>query len=268
MKIDSSRYRLFRENPEEFRLKEMWKIVPESSGSGTSFITFGRRRGSAFHDLMDGKEPDASYGSDAITTAKSMYEANRLYGRDTTVLWTEKEFDIPIPDSTHRMVGRIDSLVERYGEIFVQDYKTTRNRTQAEMDDYRSKLQQGPQVDFYLSACPEATKLVYRILWKKPTKNGPEIKISELTCTRTKQQLAAFQYGVHMTCWTIENWVKEFGIRRPWPKAVALPVSPEFYGYKDDVYGRDIYTVEGLEGYKPRVEHLDCLKTPEVNSAL
>lgn len=267
MRIDSSRYRLFRENPEEYRLKELWKIVPDGSGQ-PSFSSHGRRRGTAFHDLMDGKEPDASLGEDAIATARSMYETNKTYGRDTKVLWQEREFDIAIPDSPHRMVGRVDSMVERYEEVFIQDYKTTRNRTKAEMDDYRSKLQQSPQVDFYLCAHPEASKLVYRILWKKPTKAGPVINISEVTCTRTQWQLDAFRRGVHMTCETIEMWIGRFGIEKPWPVAIALPVSPEMYSYKDDVYGRNIYTVEGLEGYRPRVEHLDCLKTPEVTGAL
>lgn len=263
MKIDSSRYRLFRENPEEYRLKELWKIVPDGSGQ-PSFSSHGRRRGTAFHDLMDGKEPDVSLGEDAIATARSMYETNKTYGHNTKVLWQEREFDIAIPDSPHRMVGRVDSMVERYDETFILDFKTSRNRTKSDMQDYRTKLAQSPQVDFYLAAHPEATKLVYRILWKQPKKSGPVINISELTCTRTKWQLDAFRYSVHQVCETIEMWVERFGKTRPWPRAIALPVSPEMYSYKDDVYGRNIYTVEGLEGYRPRVEHLDCLKEAPV----
>lgn len=269
MRIDSSRYRLFRDNPEEYRLKELWKIVPDGKGQ-PSFSSHGRRRGTAFHELMDGKNPDdlKYLGESALDTAKSMYEANKQYGHDTTVLWTEQEFDIEVPWSSHRMVGRVDSMVERYGETFLMDYKTTRHRTKADMEDYRTKLRQSPQVDFYLSAHPEASKLVYRILWSKPTKKGPEINISELTCTRTKWELEAFQYSVDMICSTIEFWVEKYGKERPWPRALALPVSPEMYSYRPDVYGRRLYTVEGLEGYSPRVEHLDCLKTPEVNGAL
>lgn len=266
MKIDSSRYRLFLTNPEEYRLRECWNIVPQGGGA-TSLSTFGRRRGTAFHELTEGASAEdlCHLGDTAVATAEMMHSANEEYGRDTVVLWREKEFDIPIPGSPHRMVGRVDTMVERYEETFILDFKTSKHRTKEDMRSHLDGLQQSPQVDFYLSAHPEVSKMVYRVLSKKPAtspKKPATIVISEIECRRQKWQLEAFQYGVHMVCTTIEFWKKEFGITRPWPRAVKLPISSELYGYNDLVYQRPIYPgmEDGLEGYTTRIEHLDCLK--------
>src|SRR5579859_6048874 len=59
MKIDATRYTMFWQNPEKYRLREVWKLAPKEPKPGTfaSLLTYGRRRGTCFHELMDGAYP-------------------------------------------------------------------------------------------------------------------------------------------------------------------------------------------------------------------
>lgn len=263
MKIDATRYRLFMTNPEEYRIREVWGHVPESRHDVNSLMTYGRRRGSAFHYMTDGTPAEEldHLGESAVETAKLMFEANNAYGRDVEVVWKEQEFDIAIPGSPHRMVGRIDSRVRRYDEEYIQDYKTSKHRTKAEWKVYKDELYLSPQVDFYLLAQPDLRKFVFRILSKAPaTKTQPHrIEIQELEVYRQAYELKAFQRSVHMACCTIEYWKKNFGVADPWPRAIALKVAPENYPYAP-LYSRTMYPDVEWEGFEKRVEHLDCLK--------
>ena len=267
MLIDSSRYKMFRTNPDEYRLRECWNLVPDQATGLLNLQSFGRRRGTAFHDLTDGNTPGEELGESAITTAEAMHAANQKFdeGRGIQVLWREQEFNIEIPGSEHHMVGRVDQMVrEDESEPYILDFKTSKHRTKGEFQGFASELRQSPQVDFYLLAHPEARRMVYRVLSKKPktsTKTEPTIEIFEIECTRAKWQLEAFAYGVHMVCETIGFWKERFGVEKPWPRAVVLPVAPENYGYREDIYQRSVFTNEGLEGYKARVEHLEVMKS-------
>lgn len=265
MKIDASRYRLFMTNPEEYRLREVHGHTPTARMDVSDLLTTGRRRGTAFHELTDGKDVSelGHLGEGAVKTAVMMHEANQEYSKDTTVLWSEKEFDVAIPDSPHRMVGRVDSLVKRGdGPPYIRDFKTTKYRTKEDMARYRDELYQSPQVDFYLIGIDEpVSEFIYQILWKKPatTTKPAEIHISELPVLRQPYELRAMQRSVHMACQTIEMWIKEFGTELPWPRAIKLPVSSDFYPYAP-IYQRPMYDGYQPEGFEQRTEHLDCMK--------
>lgn len=223
-----------------------------------ALATFGRRRGSAFHDMLDGVRDGLAekYGETAAAVAAEMFEANEQYsGRLLDeVVFREKEFSKRIPGTSHFMVGRIDTKMRRYGEEFVLDYKTSKARTKADMQHYRDALFQSPQVDFYLIATG-LRRFVFRILWRNAKK---VVQISELEVTRAQWELDAFQHGVAMVADTVEAWREKYGIVRPWPRAIALPTNPDNYSYRP-LYQRSIYPgmEENLEGFRTRVEHLN-----------
>lgn len=265
MKIDASRYKLFLTNPEEYRIREIYGHTPTARMDVSNLLTTGRRRGTAFHELTDGKDVSEleHLGEGAVKTAQMMHEANEEYSRDTEVIWKEKEFDVAIPDSPHRMVGRVDSLVKR-GERgpFIRDFKTTKYRTKEEMQRYRDELSQSPQVDFYLIGIDEpVSEFVYQILWKKPatTTKPAEIQISELEVRRQPYELRAMQRSVHIVCETILFWESQFGTEDPWPRAIKLPVSPDMYPYSP-IYQRPMYEGAEIDGFEQRVEHLESMK--------
>lgn len=257
-KIDASRYRLFRTNPEEYRLRYLWNIAADSGKGQHSLITFGRRRGSAFHDLLDGKPYaglEEKYGDTAAQVALEMYEENQAYSARILdeVLWREKEFCKSLPGSSHKMVGRIDTLMRRYAEEFPLDYKTSKARTKADMQSYRDAHAQSPQVDFYMLATG-IRRFVFRILWKDSKK---KIHISELEVRRAEWELKAFQRSVVMVADTIQDWIQKYGIEQSWPRADKLAVAPENYQYAP-IYQRNIYPgmPDCLEGFHSRQEHL------------
>src|SRR6185312_13959284 len=91
MKIDASRYTMFWQNPERYRLREIWKLAPEEPKAGTfaSLLTFGRRRGTCLHELLDADYrgvseneavqslKDGGFDDKAIEVAKIMASAVR-----------------------------------------------------------------------------------------------------------------------------------------------------------------------------------------------
>lgn len=268
MKIDASRYKLFLTNPEEYRIREIFGHTPAKRNDVADLMTTGRRRGTAFHELTDGKDVSelGHLGEGAVKTAQMMHEANQEYSKNVRVIWTEKEFDVAIPGSPHRMVGRVDSLVERMERTFIRDFKTTKYRTKEDMQRYRDELSQSPQVDFYLIGVDEpVSEFVYQILFKKPAVQlkdrikPAEVLITELEVHRQPYELRAMQRSVHMICETIEFWMKTFGAEQPWPRAIKLPVSPEMYPYAP-IYQRLMYDGCDLAGFEQRVEHLESMR--------
>jgi hypothetical protein len=271
LKIDASRYSLFLTNPEEFRLRYIWNLTTSKAGGDLSLRSFGRRRGTALHLLTEGQEPDAAMrkalGDDAVNTAILMHEANSKYDEATAleVMWREKEFLIPIPDSPHQMMGRVDCMAQRPGsDPFILDLKGSKHRTKSDFYALCEGYRRSPQVDFYLIAHPEVREFVFRILMKTPATKTKKsfIKIQESTARRQPFQLRAVQRNVHMVCETIEFWTKSFGVEKPWPAAVKLPTSWENYSYAG-IYQRDMYDEVIPDGFEPRKEHLDCMMEEE-----
>lgn len=238
-------------------MKYLWNLQADSGKGSHALITFGRRRGSAFHDLLDGVRDglEEKYGADATAVAREMFEANEQYsGRLLDeIVWREKEFCKNIPGSEHQMVGRVDTMVRRWDEEFILDYKTTKHRTKADMQNYRNAHAQSPQVDFYMMATGKR-KFVFRFIWRDTKKR---VQIAELEVRRAEWELKAFAQGVVMVADTIEHWIQKYGIEKPWPRATTLAVAPENYQYAP-IYQRTIYDgmQHNLEGFHTRVEHL------------
>lgn len=270
MKIDASRYRQFMLNPDEYRIRELHNLVPDVSDVHTGFagmMTFGRRRGSAFHDMLDGQLDlhllATKYGESAVLVASHMYTANQAYSErmQDEVIWREKEFCKVLPGvelgltvhGKHSIVGRMDTRMKRGSDEFLLDYKTTKARTKADMAHYRDVLMQSPQVGFYMLASG-LRKFVFRILWRDSKK---VVQISELEVYRAEWELKAFARGVAIIADTIELWQERYGIEQPWPRCISLPTDPDTYSYRP-LYQRAIY--EGshacIDGFKARREHL------------
>lgn len=250
-------------NPDEFRIKYLWNIAADAGTGQASRITFGRRRGSAFHELLDGVRDaellSSKYGKDAYERALLLFDKNEAYSAQLLdeIVWREKEFCRRIPvvgsGNQHLIVGRIDTLMRRHDEEFILDYKTTKYRTKADMSQYRSAHYQSPQVDFYMLATG-IRKFKFRFLWVNAKKVA---QVSELEVTRAEWELKAFERSVAMVCDTIELWQERYGIEQPWPRAISLAVTPENYQYAP-IYQRAIYEgmQDSLEGFHARQEHL------------
>src|SRR6266478_3276850 len=127
MKIDASRYTMFWSNPERYRLREVWKLAPVEPAPGTfaSLLSFGRRRGTAFHEILDGAyrqvDPlvtiqelkDGGFGDKEIEVAQRMAAGVRDTYPDEKYMAHEAVFQSDIPGSSHGMVGRIDHVFSR-----------------------------------------------------------------------------------------------------------------------------------------------------------
>ena len=260
MKIDATRYRQFHANPEEFRIAQLIGLVPDLPKH--SPMTFGRHRGLAFHYLNEGAEVPEGLDDRAEAIARQMHEANIAdpVMKQTRLLKTEEEFCIPIEGTPHFMVGKIDNEVDRGDGPFILDFKTTKQRTVADLRHYLNELRQNPQVDFYLIASG-LTKLVYRVISRnpKPRKGAPEIEIREIEVARTPRELAYFKRGVAMTCDVIEFLTEKYGIEKPWPRPPKVGGDPDLYPF-GPLFMRHLVKGAEYAGFKLREEHLEVLK--------
>ena len=268
MKIDASRFTAFWSNPDKFRLREYWRLSPvePSAGSFASLLSFGRRRGTVFHEFMDGnyrqvtaeqtvqEVKDGGFSDKEISVAKGMAEvALARYGAQE-YLAHEALFEVAIPDSSHSLVGRIDSVVRVDDEVFVRDYKTSKYRTKKELTYKGAEYCRGVQVPFYLLGARslgfEPTRFVYSLV--SPSKrDNSGFQITEFSTERTAAELRQLMRSVHITCELI-LWLKgTFGVEQAWP------VLPETFssGY-ESLLGRRMYPEFIPEGYQPKIEHL------------
>lgn len=269
MKIDATRYNLFWQNPERYRLREIWKLSPIEPAAGTfaSLLTYGRRRGTCFHELQDaayrGIEQsaaiselrDGGFGDKEITAAVRMAARVREVYPNETYLAHEVLFEYPIPNSPHSMVGRIDGIMSDDDGYYVSDWKTSKDRPKKDIGYKLDEYCRGAQVPFYLLGAStlgfETKRFLYRLV--VDGKKGVEI-IPRFT-TRTGLQLKAFAEGVHITCELIQWMRATFGIEKPWPQ-----LAETFGADYEPIYAKPMYPDFVPDGFEPKKEHLSLME--------
>lgn len=271
MRIDSSRYTMFWSNPERYRLREVWKLAPIEPAPGTfaSLLTFGRRRGTCFHEFRDGayrqvpieqtvqELKDGGFGDKEIAVARAMAEeAKRVYP-DESYLAHEVLFEYAIPDSPHFMVGRIDSIVRDMDDSFILDWKTSKYRPKDERTRKLEEYCRSAQVGFYFLGARtlgfDPKRFEYRLVFSE--RNNTGVSVESLSTERSGLQLAAFARQVAMTCDLIE-WMKAtFGVEKPWPS-----LSEVFKTGYESLEGSKLYKDYMPDGFQSKVEHLELMK--------
>lgn len=265
MKIDATRYSMYWSNPERFRLRELWRLAPVEPKAGTfaSLLTYGRRRGSCFHEIIDGRFKglethctvqelrDGGFGDKEITAALRM--AAVVKDPDET-LAHEVTFEYPIPDTDHIMTGRVDSIIREFDEVLVLDYKTSKHRSKTDCSYKLDEYCRGPQVGFYLLGARalgfEPKGFIYRLVVDGKT----GVQVLDRRTERTGLQLAEFARGVGMTCDQIEFMKERHGIERPWPM-----LSSHFDSDYFSIAGTRQYDGIIPDGYVPKREHLETM---------
>lgn len=272
MKIDSSRYTMFWSNPERYRLREIWKLAPIEPAAGTfaSLLTFGRRRGTCLHELLDAAYrgvtefeavqslKDGGFGDKEIEIAKRMAAAVTERYKDEERLAHEALFEYPIPGTPHSLVGRIDGIHRLDGEVFINDYKSSKPRSKRDLAFKLDSYCLGFQPSFYLLGARALGFECKRFRYVLVSGGGqdPRIQIHERYVERTSLELAEFARQVAMTCDLIE-WMKAtFGVEKPWPQ-VPGPFDSDYA----PIAGRKLYKGYIPEGFQPKREHLSSMET-------
>jgi hypothetical protein len=266
MKIDSSRYTMFWANPERYRLREVWKLAPIEKMDDPK--TFGRRRGTCFHEMRDAvvagrtldqaaaELRDGGYGEKEIAVARQMAEKIAEVYPNEEYLAHEVLFEYAIPDSPHSMVGRIDHLIRRDGEVFVGDWKTSKYRSASDAGRKLAEYCAGAQVGFYLLGARslgfEPSGFIYRLVLSGRDNTG--VSIREQATNRTSIELREFARQVHLTCELIE-FLKTFDTERPWPT-----LNEQWPSGYEPIQGKRMYEGFTPDGYQPKKEHLELMK--------
>lgn len=276
MKIDASRYTMFWANPDRYRLRECWKLAPvePAPDSFAALLTYGRRRGSAFHDLRDAKhkglDSDVTkeylkglYGENPVEAAARMVDVvDSTFGHERYLVH-EAVFEYPIPGSAHILTGRLDHVLERDGEAVIGDWKTTKHRTKKDYARLVESYVNSPQVGFYLLGARtlgiEARRFMYRVVQDGPAGKSPRVPtVREHPATRSSLDLRGLLRSVQQTCELIEFLKLSVGPQDPWP---VLP-EPFDRGY-GTMLGRRMYEGYMPDGFTEKVEHLETMMEDE-----
>lgn len=297
MKIDASRFNLFWSNPERYRLREIWKIAPKEPpvDSFNALYTYGRRRGTSFHELADARFTgvpveqvlqeltDGQMGASAIAAAQRMAAAVAEKYPNESYLAHEVLFEYQIPNSPHIMTGRIDHILRWTGDVpvwffdsvdglpntapcgslIIGDWKTSKKRTKKDMEVRKQAYLNSKQVDFYLLGAKtlgfDTDTFLYRIL-EDQGKGKPAV-IHECWTQRSNLQLQATARYVHQTCELIE-WMKSaFGVENAWPNLYE-PFENTPIGYGSEL-GCKQYAGVIPQGFVKKVEHLETMMDDE-----
>lgn len=269
MLIDATRYNMFWTSPEKYRLREVWKLAPVEPKAGTfaSLLTYGRRRGTCFHELLDGRAKglpveqsvqelyDGGFGAKEVMAATRMLWAVQDL---TETLAHEVTFKYDIPGTPHTMTGRVDSIIREYEETLILDYKTSKDRSKTDCSFKLEQYCRSAQVSFYLLGARtigfDPAGFIYRLV----VDGKAGVRIIDRRTERTNMQLAEFARGVAMTCDIIEFMKATYGIEKAWP---MLP-SPFDSDYQS-IAGRKMYVGYLPEGFVPKVEHLETMAVPD-----
>lgn len=265
MKIDATRYNLFWSNPEKYRLREIWKLAPIEPAAGTfaSLMTYGRRRGTCFHELMDAYHrgvdchvaeqelKDGGFGEKEIDTACLMADKVQFMYPDEEYLAHEATFEYQIPDSPHKMVGRIDHILKDEEGVYVGDWKTSKHRSEKDLSQKGADYCRGAQVPFYLLGASTLGFDTRRFLYRLVVDGKTGVSIRPFPTERTGLELKTFARGVHQTCDLIEYMKEYYGVQNPWPN-----LNGPFDGDYTAIAGQKMYDGYMPEGFQPKTEHL------------
>lgn len=268
MKIDASRYVMFWQNPEKYRLREIWKLAPKEPKAGTfaSLLTYGRRRGTCFHEMLDGRfrgiDPDRTvqelkdggFGEKEIAAAAEMMLAVLEKYPNEEYLAHEVLFEVPIEGTPHSLVGRIDHILP--GPV-VGDWKTSKKRSKADLSAKGGAYCRGPQVDFYLLGARslgfDTRSFLYRLVSGGSDSSG--VHIAEFPTTRTSLQLERFKRGVAATCDAILFLRDRYGIEENWPMMPG-PFDSDYAS----IFGTRQYAEFMPDGFVEKKEHLSLME--------
>lgn len=233
MRISYSRYSAFLRNQEKYRLYYELGLTPEGDDSPTIY-NFGRRRGSAFHALMEGKdraELVETYGLELVKRAEEMTLVTPHLEMD----WIERSFEIPILDGKHSIIGRIDHrFINRDGLRQPGDFKTTKGtRTKKETVEYFRDLEESTQHHFYLKAeltySEEPTGLfTYHVIFDRKDKDSKPRYVPLEIPYIGPAEVDRTMHCVYAACEEIEA-MREYGIEKPWPDSRKWSIFDDLY---------------------------------------
>jgi hypothetical protein len=267
MRIDASRYNLFWSNPERYRLRELWRLAPKEPAAGTfaSLLTFGRRRGTCLHELLDADYrkvseaeavqglKDGGFDDKPIEVAKAMAAVVRDRYAAEERLAHEVLFEYNIPGTPHILVGRIDGIHRSGEEVFINDYKSSKHRSKKDLGYKLDEYCRGAQVSAYLLGARSLGYDLRRFRYVLVSGGGEAsgIQVHERYTERTSLELSEFARQVGITCELI-LWLKRtYGIERPWP-TIPGPFDRDY----EPIAGKKQYEGYIPEGYEPKKEHL------------
>lgn len=267
MIISYSKYTAFLTNPEKFRLYYILGLVPEGDDTPTR-MNMGRRRGTVFHALAEAKANDeyattrkdlvAAHGLELIERCEDMLEVVPDLG---PLFMVEHQFETPIGDGKHSIMGFIDHGYTVDGTRRLGDYKTTKgSRTKKELQDYFGTLETSAQSHFYLKAAAAAGEqmdmMTFHVIADrkskdhKPTYSPIDVHVGPAEVERTMSM-------VYAACETIGFLTDVYGTDKPWPHSNNWPCSGDkfFCGYQT-ICGRGIPVGCTPPGFTQRFKHL------------
>lgn len=267
---------MFWANPERYRLRECWKLAPVEPAAGTfaSLLSYGRRRGTCFHEMLDASHKgisdfqaiqelkDGGFGDKEIEAATRMVAAVRDRYPDEKYLAHEVVFEYPLPNSPHILTGRVDHILERDGEVLIGDWKTSKHRSKKDSAFLIDKYCGGPQVDFYILGVRALGftpgRFTYRVVFDRRSGSSAGVSIVERDAPRTGLDLKRLERDVHKTCELIEFLKATFGVEESWPQLWE----PFDRGYSS-IAGTKQYKGFIPEGFTTKIEHLETMMEDE-----
>lgn len=262
---------MFWSNPERYRLREIWKLAPiePKSDSFAALLTFGRRRGTCFHELLDAAYrgvpeneaiqslKDGGFGEREINVARQMAERVRELYPSEKYLAHESLFECDIPGSPHKLLGRIDHILERDGETIVGDWKSSKPRSKRDIASKADEYCKSVQVGFYLLGARQLGFDCQRFLYRL-VQSGTEtarVQVTEHWTQRTSLELKGLLRSVAQTCDLIEWMTNKFGTQLAWPQ-----VPEKFSTGYEAIAGKPCYHNYIPDGFTEKKEHLENMK--------
>jgi hypothetical protein len=277
MRIDNSRYTSFWANPELYRLTYEKNIVPivvpYYFGRGILMHELNEARNKATMSMKNLKAVPQRLSDKSKTMGEALFAAykKRWDGDHTIQLMHDGErplaevgFDLEIPGSPHRIVGRFDEIVYYKDAAWVGDTKTANAKT----TEAKKKIEFGfaSQPLFYINAARMLGYAVKGMLYRVVTEHVPP-KHWVIESKRTDYQLAQHLVSVHQTAEAILMFRKTFGVDKPWPHLNPYPCNyTDWQGNPTCEYSsicnRPSYDLseEDLANFTQRVDHLGLEK--------
>jgi hypothetical protein len=282
--IDQTRFEAFWRNPDKYRLTYELNLTPKA-------LPYGLARGSALHlieelsakkwsreqinaalkgegDNLRGYQTE-KLPEKAIGIAWGMYDELQRHSAGLQVIGVEQEFKFDIPGSPHSMVGRLDKIVMRNGELWCEELKTANAKSRFDQrdDEWKWKAQAGFEIIGARTLGYDVRGVLVRyIIEAVPPKAWPHIE-----ARRSDHQLQVLQLNVHQTCEIIQMLKRTFGADQSWPHLgmnwpCGTPGKCEYEGICQ--HATKQLTSNDLIYFKPREEHLEMLRKPELPAEL